>query len=208
MVQINLPFGAIAVLIVFFFFQSPKRSFTEITLKQKLLEMDVVGAGFLISAIVCLLLSLQWGGLQYPWSESKVWGCMLGFFLLIIIFIGIQVRLGDRATIPVKILKQRTILATAMTLAFMSMGLYRSVDLVLRAIANRTSHIYYLPFYFQGVKGTTAEESGIRTVPYLVSNTLFAIVTGGLVTALGYYTPFIWMGTARTCPRFRSHVLT
>jgi hypothetical protein len=185
-VQINLPFGAIAVLIVFFFFKSPKRSFTEISLKQKLLEMDVVGAGFLISAIVCLLLSLQWGGLQYPWSEPKVWGCMLGFFLLVIIFIGIQIRLGDRATIPVKILKQRTILATALTLAFMSMGLF--------------THIYYLPFYFQGVKGTTAEQSGIRTIPYLVSNTLFAIFTGGMVTALGYYTPFIWMGTARTSP--------
>jgi hypothetical protein len=64
--------------------------------------------------------------------------------------------------------------------------------------ANLTRHIYYLPFYFQGVKGTTAEQSGIRTIPYLVSNTVFAIVTGGLVTVFGYYTPFIWMGTART----------
>lgn len=115
------------MLTVFFFFKSPKRAFTEITLKQKLVEMDFVGAGFLISAIVCLLLSLQWGGLQYPWSTSKVWGCMLGFFLLIIIFIAIQIRLGDRATIPARILKQRTILATALTLAFMSMGLFTSV---------------------------------------------------------------------------------
>jgi hypothetical protein len=115
------------VLIVVLFFRSPQRSFTEISLKQKLLEMDVVGAGFLISAIVCLLLSLQWGGLQYPWSDSKVWGCMLGFFLLIALFIALQLRLGDRATIPPRILKQRTILATALTLAFMSMGLFTSV---------------------------------------------------------------------------------
>jgi hypothetical protein len=86
--------------------------------------MDLVGAVFLISAIISLLLALQWGGLQYPWHTPKVYGCFIGFGLLIIIFIGIQLRLGDRATIPPRILKQRTIAATALTLAFLSMGLF------------------------------------------------------------------------------------
>ena len=57
-------------------------------------------------------------------------------------------------------------------------------------------HIYYLPFYFQAVKGTSAEGSGIRTIPYLVSNTLASIVVGGSVTVFGYYTPFMWVGSA------------
>jgi hypothetical protein len=57
-------------------------------------------------------------------------------------------------------------------------------------------HIFYLPFYFQASKGTTAEESGIRTIAYLVSITLASIVIGGLITALGYYTPFMWFGAA------------
>lgn len=58
------------------------------------------------------------------------------------------------------------------------------------------SHIYYLPFYFQASKGTSAEESGIRTIAYLVSNTVASIVIGALITALGYYTPFMWLGSA------------
>lgn len=58
------------------------------------------------------------------------------------------------------------------------------------------THIYYLPFYFQAVKGTSAEGSGIRTIPYLVSVTLASIVTGGTVTAIGYYVPFTWIGSA------------
>ena len=37
------------------------------------------------------------------------------------------------------------------------------------------SHIYYLPFYFQAVKGTTAEQSGIRCIAYLISNTIGSI---------------------------------
>jgi hypothetical protein len=91
---------------------------------QKIKELDILGAMFLIGAIVCLLLALQWGGIQKPWHSSEVWGCFIGFGLLIIIFIIIQLRLGDRATIPPRVLKQRTIGATALTLAFMSMGLF------------------------------------------------------------------------------------
>lgn len=58
------------------------------------------------------------------------------------------------------------------------------------------THIFYLPFYFQAVKGTTAEGSGIRTIPYLVSITLSSIVVGGSITALGPYVPFNWAGSA------------
>ena len=58
------------------------------------------------------------------------------------------------------------------------------------------THIYYLPFYFQAVKGTTAEESGIRTIPYLVSITISSIVVGASITTLGPYVPFTWFGSA------------
>jgi hypothetical protein len=46
------------------------------------------------------------------------------------------------------------------------------------------------------VLGTTAEGSGIRTIPYLVSITLASIAIGGSITALGWYTPFMWFGSA------------
>jgi MFS family permease len=121
---INLPFGGIAILTVALFFKSPTRDFSHINFKQKVKEMDLPGAFFLISAITCLLLALSWGGVTYPWKNSKVWGCILGFGLLIIVFIVIQLRQGDHATIPGKILKQRTILASALTLAFLSMGIF------------------------------------------------------------------------------------
>jgi len=59
-----------------------------------------------------------------------------------------------------------------------------------------TSHIFYLPFYFQAIKGTTAEESGIRTIAYLVSITVSSILIGGLITLVGWYAPFMWFGSA------------
>ena len=56
------------------------------------------------------------------------------------------------------------------------------------------THIYYLPFYFQAVQGTTAEGFGVRILPYLVSVFTTALVTGTLITTFGYYVPFMTIG--------------
>jgi hypothetical protein len=173
--------GAITIATVFFFFKNPEREHTDLTFKQKIGNIDLLGAFFLISAIVCLLLALQWGGVTYPWKSSRVYGCLIGFGLVLIVFIAIQLKKREHATLPPHVFKQRTVLACALFSTFLAMGLY--------------THIYYLPFYFQAIKGTTAEGSGVRTVAYLVSNTIGAIIAGGIVTVVGYYTPFTWLGS-------------
>ncbi|KAI4783393.1 putative major facilitator superfamily transporter [Aureobasidium sp. EXF-3400] len=180
---INLPFGGIGLVAVFFFFENPERRHTNMTTKEKIKQIDLLGAFLLICAIVCLLLALQWGGTTYPWSNSKVWGCLLGFGLLISVFIALQIKLGDRATLPPRILiKNRTVLVSALYSTFFAMGMY--------------THIFYLPFYFQAVKNTSAEGSGIRCIAYLVSNTIASIVVGGTITVIGFYAPFMWFGAA------------
>ncbi|CZS89902.1 related to aflatoxin efflux pump AFLT [Rhynchosporium graminicola] len=179
---INIPFGVISIAVVWFFFKPPVRKDSGMTTKQKILEIDLLGALFLICAIVCLLLALQWGGTQYAWSNSKVWGCILGFGLLLTVFIALQFRRGDRATIPPRIFLQKTVFFSSMYSCFLSMGLY--------------THIFYVPFYFQAVKGTTAEESGIRTIPYLGSIIVSSIIIGAAITALGWYKPFMIFGSA------------
>lgn len=121
---INLPFGGVALAAVFFFFSNPPRRHAEMTVKEKLKQIDLLGAFFLICGIVCLLLALQWGGSVYPWSNSKVWGCLLGFGLIISIFIGIQFWAKDRATMPPRILGQRTVGACALFSSFLAMGIY------------------------------------------------------------------------------------
>ncbi|KAI9844054.1 MAG: hypothetical protein M1838_002345 [Thelocarpon superellum] len=180
---INLPFGGIALATVFLFFKNPKRRVNNLSLGQKIQEIDLLGAAFLICGIVCLLLALQWGGTTYAWSDSKVWGCIIGAGLIILVFIALQFYRGDRATIPPRIfLRQRSVFWSSWYSCFLVMGIY--------------THIFYLPFYFQAVKGTTAEGSGIRSIPYLTSITLSSIAIGGSITALGWYVPFMWAGAA------------
>lgn len=189
-----------SLLVVFLFFSNPERQYSHMSFKERIKEVDIIGAVFLICAIVCLLLALQWGGLVYPWKNSKVWGNLLGFGLIISVFIGIQIWQKDRATIPLRVMKQRTILVSCLFSAFLSMALYTYVFPVLSTFSHQhltsPSHIFYLPFYFQASKGTTAEGSGIRTIAYLCSITLSSIVIGGLITVIGWYAPFMWAGSA------------
>lgn len=121
---INLPFGGVSLAVVFFFFSNPERQYQHMSVKARIKEVDIIGAVFLICAIVSLLLALQWGGTTYAWSNSKVWGTLLGFFLIIAVFIGMQFYQKDRATIPVRVFKQRTILVSSVFSAFLSMALY------------------------------------------------------------------------------------
>jgi hypothetical protein len=68
---------------------------------------------------VCLLLALQWGGTIYAWNSSRIIGLLVGFGLMISIFVFIQIKRGDKATLPLSVLKQRTVAAACSFLFFM-----------------------------------------------------------------------------------------
>ena len=72
--------------------------------------MDLNGAFILISAICCLLLALQWGGLTQPWSSARIVGLFVGFALLTGVFALLQWKLGEKATVPLRFLRQRSTL--------------------------------------------------------------------------------------------------
>ena len=58
--------------------------------------------------------------------------------------------------------------------------------------------LYYLPIYFQSVDGVSASDSGVRSIPLLVAASIFSILSGGLISATGYYQPFLILGSALT----------
>lgn len=67
---------------------------------QKIRQLDIPGAILLLGATTCLNLALQWGGIVYPWSNSKVFGCLVGFGLLLISFLFLQLR-GKERLVPI-----------------------------------------------------------------------------------------------------------
>lgn len=176
---INLPFGAVAAAFIIIFLRLPVREdeSQNKTLKEKLLIMDIEGTLAFIPGVVCLLLALQWGGSRYPWSDGRVIGLFVVFGVLIAVFVAIQIWKGERGTVAPRIFLNRTVLACA---AFnFCLG------------ASFFVMVYYLPLWFQAVQGDSAVHSSIRCVPMVLGLVIFAILSGAMVTALGYYSPFI-----------------
>lgn len=54
--------------------------------------------------------------------------------------------------------------------------------------------MYYLPIWFQVIDGVSAVQSGIRLLPMLLPLVVASIITGQLVSRIGYYTPFLILG--------------
>lgn len=74
-----------------------------------MLQLDLPGAGILIGALVCFLLDMQWGGVTKAWNSADVIGTLVGFFLLIIAFSGVQIWQGEKASLIPRIFKKRVI---------------------------------------------------------------------------------------------------
>ena len=65
---LNLPIGAVSMLIVFFCLDVPDRDTTKLPWQEKLAQLDAPGTSVLVPGVVCLLLALQWGGQTYSVS--------------------------------------------------------------------------------------------------------------------------------------------
>lgn len=180
---INLPIGAVTLAVIAIFFKPPARKKVDrISTREKLKHFDFIGTGLLIPCIVCLLLALQWGGSTYKWSNWRIIFLFVMFALLATGFGAMQVLRPKYATLPPRIIKQRSIAWSA--LLSLCVG---SAFFIL---------VFYVPLWFQAVKGVTPTQSGIRNIPLILSVTIFSILSGGLVTVIGYYTPFMIAGPA------------
>lgn len=107
---INLPLGGAVALFVLLSLKPPKQSLREgMTWKEVVYQMDPLGVALLVSGSLCILLALQWGGVQKSWSNSSVIGCIVAFVLLFSAFVVDQYFMKERASYPFRILKGRNV---------------------------------------------------------------------------------------------------
>jgi fatty acid desaturase len=93
-------------------------------MKSKLQHMDPIGCSVFIAAVCCLLLALQWGGQTKPWRSPTIIGLLVGGAALFCLFGIIQWKLGEKATIPLRILRYRSIYTSAGVLFFLGASTY------------------------------------------------------------------------------------
>ncbi|KAG4257715.1 hypothetical protein FPRO04_13396 [Fusarium proliferatum] len=183
---INLPVGAVAMLAAIMTVRIPKQKDPSqgSSWISYVSDLDPIGTVCFLPGVVCLLLALQWGGTKYPWSSGKVIGPLVLSTVLLAAFVAVQVWKGDKATVPPRIIRQRTLVSASVFTLLLSAAYFAIV--------------FYIPIWFQAIKGVSAIKSGIMCLPMILSVVIFSLVAGGGVTAIGHYVPFAYASSILT----------
>lgn len=124
---INLPIGALAALIIVFFFNPPaKTASPRLRIGRQLIKLDLEGTALFIPSILCLLLALQWGGSKWPWGNGPIIGLFVASGVLGLGFLAVQVVKGNKATLPPRLLKDRSVI-TCLVCIFSITGAFYTV---------------------------------------------------------------------------------
>ncbi|KAK8017636.1 MFS multidrug transporter, partial [Apiospora rasikravindrae] len=182
---INLPLGGVTAVFLALTHVpdiTEKPPFTLALLRRLLPELDLLGFVLFAPAAVMFLLALQLGGHMYAWGSSQIIGLFCGAVATGAVFVAWECRMGDRAMLPGSMMKQRVVFMAIVQ------GLFLMVT--------TTVGSFYLPIYFQGVKGVGPTLSGVYMLPSILNQLLLVVVSGALISKIGYYLPFAVFGGA------------
>ncbi|KAJ6444363.1 efflux pump antibiotic resistance protein [Purpureocillium lavendulum] len=172
----NLPIGAAAFVFLFFFLDTASKPQEPATTQEKVMRLDPLGTFFFVPSTVCLILALQWGGSAYPWSNWRIILLFVMFGILAVAFAAVQITMPNNATLPVRIIMQRSILAGTLFMLFLAGGmifLWPPAD----TLSVQTTH------------GIDPVKSGIYTIPLVLSLVVAGILSAAFTQRIGYYVP-------------------
>ena len=175
---INLPTcgAAFILLLVFLDVHNPRTNFLA-----GVKAIDWAGSLSILAFTLLLLLGLDFGGDTFPWSSPKVI-CLIVFGVLcLFLFVYSEVRLAKYPLIPLSLFKNPS------NIASLGVGFFHGISFI--------AGEYYMPLFFQSVKGATALRSGVLLVPLIVMTASFGICTGVFIHQTGHYRGLIWVGT-------------
>lgn len=153
---VNLPIGIIALLLVIFMMPNFKTTGDR-------RRVDYPGAVLIVFTLVPLLLAFSFAGTTYGWASPQIIGLFAVSLLMLLFFIRVELR-AQNPIIPMSFFKDRTIWITLLT-GFLSNAVMYAA-------------IMYIPYFVQGILGTTATTSGAVTVPMTLALMVTANVVG------------------------------
>lgn len=136
-------------------------------------KLDLVGFALFSPTCILFLVAISLGGVTYSWNSPVVIGLLCGSVGFLLMFAAWLVYYGDDALIPPSSFRHRSLVFGCWITLFqggatMMMG-------------------YYLPLWFQAVKAANQTNSGLMTLPSIVSQILGSVISGALGTIISFF---------------------
>ena len=115
------------------FWNPPRKTQAPATAWVQFQRLDPLGSLFFMPGMTCLLLALQWGGSVYWWSSWRIILLFALFGTLMMAFTAVQIVMPETATLPGRVVRQRSVLSGALFTFFLS--------------ASMLMMVYYVPIW-------------------------------------------------------------
>jgi MFS family permease len=162
----NLPIGGVVGTLVALIHIPDQEDRPQWTFRTLHYDLDLIGFAILAPSAIQLLLAIQYGGAGFAWNSPTVIGLFCGSGAAFVAWFAWNWHRRDMALIPLSIASKTVVWSGALTQMFLMTTMFVSS--------------YFLPLYFQAVKGMTPFMSGVSLLPTIVPQLVFSILSGGL----------------------------
>lgn len=162
---INVPLGILALAI-------SANALKALPRNERPRKLDLLGATLMVTATVCLLLALNWGGVRYAWAAPQIVGLAIAAATLFALF-GWRLARAPEPFVPLPILRNRVVAAAVGSAAF--------------AYGTMIGLSIYTPIYFEVVLGQSASGAGLTLIPFMGGVVAGSTVGGQLMSRLTHY---------------------
>nr|ART35015.1 putative Major Facilitator Superfamily transporter [Fusarium miscanthi] len=171
---INLPIGAVFAPAYFLLFPSADPNPTK-TLAEKLRLVDWINAVIFLAGSACLTVALTFGGVVYSFHSGTIIALWIVTGVLLVAFVVLLKRhplvSKENRLYPLHYFK-KWILVNMQLQVFLSSGIILAMT-------------YFVPLYFQFIKGDGALEAGVRLLPLIMFMVAVSLLNGFLMPRYG-----------------------
>jgi MFS family permease len=169
---IQVPFIVVSTILVWFLVDIPVNPSN----KPALRRIDFLGATTLVLSLVLLLIGLNTGGNQLPWSDPRIIASLVLAALTLAAFLYIESspKLVPEPIIPVSlIIRTRTVLAACLCNWFATMATFL--------------FLYYIPLYLENALSMSPTSAGLRVIPIAIGTSAGSLGSGFIMRLTGRY---------------------
>ncbi|MFD8330609.1 MDR family MFS transporter [Streptomyces lydicus] len=168
---INLPLGAIALIMVTAVLHLPK--------KRSQTRIDYAGAALLTIGITALVLITTWGGTEYDWLSGQIIGLGVLGVVALLGFVLVERKVSE-PVLPLHIFRNSNFSLVTLIGFLVGFVMFGSMT--------------FLPLFQQTVQGASATNSGLLLLPMLLSMMVVSLFAGRVTTRTGKYKVFVVVG--------------
>jgi EmrB/QacA subfamily drug resistance transporter len=178
---INVPIAGVGFVGIIMFLNLEKRNGS---LREKMAEIDYIGSLIFIVALTSFLIPITWGGVLYSWGSWQTLAPMIIGAFGLVGFCLYEGMLAKHTLLPMRLFYDR------------STSICYFADVIHGIIL--WTILYFLPLYFEGVKGYSFVIAGVAALPQTVTVIPCAAIAGVIAAYTGHYRWALWAGWVLT----------